>query len=64
MTLYLSPLDYRIKRFQDLIAKGKYYRIMNWNLGLIQQCFWKGKGVFVKPNMWEIRNHTENFSFY
>ena len=60
----MTPLDHRVLRFQELISKGKYYRIMNWNLGLIQQCFWKGKGVFVKPNQWEIRNHIEIFYSY
>lgn len=60
----MMPLDYRIKRFQDLIAKGKYYRIMNWNLSLIRKCFWKGNGKFIKPDRCEIRNHCEDFGFF
>jgi hypothetical protein len=60
----MSPIDYRIKLFQDLIAKGKYYQIMNWNLELIRQCFWKGGGKFKKPDKWEIRNHYDHFCFY
>lgn len=60
----MNPLEYRIKRFQELVDKGKYYRIMNWNLALIRKCFWKGRGKFVKPEPWEILNHYENFSFY
>ena len=60
----MNPIDYRIRRFQELILMGKYYRIMNWNLSLIRKCFWKGKGKFIKPESWEIRNHREDFGFF
>ena len=60
----MDLIDYRICRFQDLISKGKYYRIMNWNLALIRKCFWKGRGKFIKPKKWEIRNHSEDFVFF
>jgi hypothetical protein len=32
-----TALDHRIDRFQELIAKGVYYRIMNYNLDLIRR---------------------------
>jgi hypothetical protein len=64
MSPYLSPLEHRILRFQDLISKGKYYRIMNFNLDIIRIQFRKGKGKFLKPEEWEIRNYEENFCFY
>lgn len=60
----MNPLEHRVKRFQELVDKGKYYRIMNWNLALLRQCFRKGKGKFVKPEPWEILNHYENFGFF
>jgi hypothetical protein len=60
----MNSYEQRIIRFQELIAKGEYYRIMNWNLALIQKCFWKGNGKFSKPNCLEIENHIENFCFY
>lgn len=60
----MNPVDYRIKHFQELILKGKYYRIMNWNLALIRRCFWKGNGKFIKPERWEIMNHYEDYSFF
>jgi hypothetical protein len=60
----MNPIDYRIKRFQELIDKGKYYRIMNWNLVLIRKCFWKGNGKFIKPDQRELLNHYEDFGFF
>lgn len=60
----MNPIDCRICHFQELIDKGRYYRIMNWNLVLIRKCFWKGQGKFIKPNYWEIRNHYEGFCFF
>ena len=59
-----SPLEYRITRFQDLVSHGKYYRIMNWNLGLILRCFHNERHRFKKPNQWDIAQHEENFCFY
>jgi hypothetical protein len=59
-----SPLEYRVARFQELLTYGKYYRIMNWNLGLLVWCFRKGRGKFSKPTMLDIMRHEENFSFY
>ncbi len=64
MTHYLSPLDYRIQLFQELIQKGFYYRLKNFNLDLIKIRFRKGKGKFLKPEPWEMRNYQENFCFY
>jgi hypothetical protein len=64
MTLYLSPLEYRIQLFQELISKGKYYRLKNFNLDLIRLRFRKGKGKFLKPEPWEMRNYEESFVFY
>jgi hypothetical protein len=64
MSLYLSPLEHRVLRFQELITKGKYYRIMNFNLDLIRIRFRKGNGKFLKSEPWEIRNYEENFCFY
>jgi len=60
----MRALEHRVLRFQDLIAKGKYYRIMNFNLDLIRIRFRKGNGKFSKPNPWEMRNYEENFCFY
>ena len=60
----MISLDHRILRFQDLIAKGIYYRIMNFNLDLIRIRFRKGNGKFIKPESWEMRNYEENFCFY
>jgi hypothetical protein len=60
----MSPLEHRVLRFQELITKGKYYRIMNFNLDLIRIRFRKGKGKFLKPEPWEMRNYEENFCFY
>lgn len=60
----MNLLEHRIIRFQELIEKGRYYRIMNWNLALLRKCFWKGRGKFMKPDYWEIKNHYENFCFY
>ena len=60
----MHPLEHRVRLFQELVDKGKYYRIMNWNLALICKCFWKGRGKFIKPEPWEIRNHYENFCFF
>ncbi len=64
MSPYLSPLEQRVLRFQELITKGKYYRIMNFNLDLIRIRFRKGSGKFLKPEPWEIRNYEENWGFY
>ncbi len=64
MTHNLSPLDYRIQLFQELIQKGFYYRLKNFNLDLIKIRFRKGKGKFLKPEAWEMRNYEENFCFY
>ncbi len=64
MTHCLSPLDYRIQLFQELIQKGFYYRLKNFNLDLIKIRFRKGKGKFLKPEPWEMRNYKENFVFY
>ena len=60
----MNLIDYRIKHFQELIKKGEYYRIMNWNLALIRRCFWKGHGKFIKPDRREIINHIEDFCFF
>lgn len=62
--LTMSPLEHRIKLFQELILKGIYYRIMNFNLDLIRIRFQKGNGKFLKPEYWEIRNYKENFCLY
>lgn len=64
MSLYLSPLEHRINQFQKLIGKGRYYKIMNWNLALLRKCFWKGNGKFIKPTQQEIKNHYEDLCFY
>ncbi len=60
----MSALEQRVLRFQELITKGKYYRIMNFNLDLIRIRFRKGNGKFLKPDLWEMRNYEENFCFY
>jgi hypothetical protein len=60
----MSPLETRILRFQELVSKGKYYQIMNFNLDLIRILFRKGNGKFLKPEEWEMRNYEENFCFY
>ncbi len=60
----MSALEQRVLRFQELITKGKYYRIMNFNLDLIRIRFRKGNGKFLKPEKWEMRNYEENFCFY
>ncbi len=60
----MSALEQRIKLFQELIQKGYYYRLKNFNLDLIRIRFRKGNGKFLKPESWEIRNYEENFCFY
>ncbi len=60
----MISLDHRILRFQDLIAKGKYYQIMNLNLDLIRIRFRKGNGKFLKPEPWEMLKYEKNFCFY
>jgi hypothetical protein len=60
----MTALEKRVLRFQDLITKGKYYCIMNFNLDIIRIRFRKGNGKFLKPEAWEIRNYQENFCFY
>jgi hypothetical protein len=62
--LTMSALEQRIKLFQELIQKGYYYRLKNFNLDLIRIRFRKGNGKFLKPESWEIRNYEENFCFY
>ncbi len=62
--LNISLVECRVKLFQELIKKEKYYRIMNFNLDLIKIQFRKGNGKFLKPEDWEIRNYEENFCFY
>jgi hypothetical protein len=64
MSLHLSPLEHRVQLFQELVSKGLYYRIKNFNLDLIKIRFRKGKGKFLKPEPWEMRNYQENFCFY
>ncbi len=60
----MSALEQRIKLFQELIQKGYYYRLKNFNLDLIRLRFRKGNGKFLKPEPWEMRNYQENFCFY
>jgi hypothetical protein len=56
-------IEERVRRFQDLIAKGTYYRIMNWNLYVLRRSFWAGGGKFKKPDVWEVRNYREDAGF-
>jgi len=60
----MTPIEHRIKLFQELVKKGIYYRIKNFNLDIIVLQFRKGKGKFLKPDAWEIENYEENFGFY
>lgn len=60
----MSLLEYRIQHFQNLINKGRYYRIMNWNLSLIRKCFRKGNGKFLKPTKWNIVQHKEDYCLF
>jgi hypothetical protein len=57
-------LEARVRRFQELIAKGFYYRRMNFNLYMLKAGFRKGHGRYVKLEKWELRNHTENWVFF
>jgi hypothetical protein len=57
------PIEERVRLFQDLIAKGIYYRIMNWNLYVIRRSFREGGGKFKKPEDWQVRNYREDIGF-
>ncbi len=57
-------IEYRISRFQELVAKGGYYSIMNWNLHILRLSFRNGHGTFKKPTFYEIRNYIEDYAFW
>jgi hypothetical protein len=44
-----TPLEYRIQRFQELVKKGVYYRIMTWNIDIIMYFTYHNSGKFKRP---------------
>ena len=60
----MSLIESRIMRFQELISKGKIYKLMNFNLYILRRCFQKGNGKFVKLTEQEYSNFWENYVFY
>jgi hypothetical protein len=60
----MSALEHRVQLFQDLVSKGLYYRIKNFNLDFIKERFRKGNGKFLKPTKWETINYIEGWCFY
>lgn len=61
----MTPIEYRIARFQDLInKKGKIYKLMNFNLYILRMCFKKGRGKFIPLEDWEYSNFMEDWNFY
>jgi len=59
-----TAIEHRIIRFQELINKGKIYKLMNFNLYILQMCFKKGKGTYVPLNNLEYNNYLEDYVFY
>lgn len=56
-------IEERILRFQELNKKGgKFYKLMNFNLYILQMCFRTGR--FIKPTQEELNNYIENRNFY
>lgn len=51
-TLITSPIEYRISRARELLEKGKYYLIKNYNLFIICSQFKNGK--FILPTKKEM----------
>ncbi len=62
--LTMTPLEHRVRLFQELIQKGEYFSIKNFNLDFIKERFRKGKGTYLKPQKWEVINYLENRAFY
>lgn len=63
--LSMSPLEYRIARFQSLINDHDiYYRIMNFNLDIILDRFRKGNGKYLKLTKREFTNYLDLTWFY
>jgi len=60
----MTPIENRIQRFQELVAKGKYYKLMNFNLYILRMCSKKGRGKFMALNASEYMNYEEDINFY
>lgn len=60
----MSEIEARIRRFQQLIAKGRYYRLMNFTLTILKASFRKGGGRYVKLDKREQKCIDEVWCFH
>lgn len=60
----MSEIEARIRRFQELVAMGYYYRRMNFTLYILKASFRKGGGRYVKLEKWDRRRIHEDWCFH